>query len=110
MQDINKVMGEAIIVRIPFVIYLAVNRPSMTLIELYYSDICMNCHYVRNQIIEVLPEGVMFKEINVTSLEGAERAKQLGIEEVPTITINGEVVLIGRVEKDEILEELEEFL
>ncbi|WP_440952448.1 thioredoxin family protein [Methanococcoides sp. FTZ1] len=82
----------------------------MTLIELYYSDICMNCHYVRSQIIEVLPEDVMFKEINVTSSEGAERAKQLGIEEVPTITINGEVVLIGRVEKDEILEELEEFL
>ncbi|WP_135607247.1 glutaredoxin family protein [Methanococcoides methylutens] len=95
----------------------------MTLIELYYSDICMNCHYVRNQIIEVLPEGVMFKEINVTSLEGvmfkeinvtslegAERAKQLGIEEVPTITINGEVVFIGRVEKDEIQEELEGFL
>ncbi|WP_342210519.1 glutaredoxin family protein [Methanococcoides vulcani] len=82
----------------------------MTLIELYYSDICMNCHYVRNQIIDVLPKGVMFKEINVTSLEGTERAKQLGIEEVPTITINGEVVLIGRVEKDEIREELEEFL
>nr|WP_167879268.1 thioredoxin family protein [Methanococcoides vulcani] len=70
----------------------------------------MNCHYVRNQIIDVLPKGVMFKEINVTSLEGTERAKQLGIEEVPTITINGEVVLIGRVEKDEIREELEEFL
>ncbi|WP_135612659.1 thioredoxin family protein [Methanococcoides sp. AM1] len=110
MQDINKVMGEAIIVTMPLVIYLAANRPSMTLIELYYSDICMNCHYVRNQIIEVLPEGVMFKEINVTSIEGAERAKQLGIEEVPSITINGEVVLIGRVEKGEIQEELEEFL
>ncbi|WP_338101273.1 thioredoxin family protein [Methanococcoides seepicolus] len=82
----------------------------MTLIELYYSDICMNCHYVRNQIIEVLPEGVMFKEINVTSLEGSQRAKQLGIEEVPTIAINGDVVLIGRVEKDETRTELEEFL
>ena len=70
----------------------------------------MNCHYVRNQIIEALPEGVMFKEINVTSLEGAERAKQLAIEEVPTIAINGDVVLIGRVEKDEIRTELEEFL
>ncbi|MCD4821457.1 MAG: thioredoxin family protein [Methanococcoides sp.] len=70
----------------------------------------MNCHYVRNQIIEALPEGVMFKEINVTSLEGSERAKQLGIEEVPTIAINGEIVLIGRVEKDEIRTELEEFL
>ncbi|MCM1987989.1 thioredoxin family protein [Methanococcoides seepicolus] len=80
------------------------------MIELYYSDICMNCHYVRNQIIEVLPEGVMFKEINVTSLEGSQRAKQLGIEEVPTIAINGDVVLIGRVEKDETRTELEEFL
>ncbi|NPE29379.1 hypothetical protein HNV12_15755 [Methanococcoides sp. SA1] len=70
----------------------------------------MNCHYVRNQIIEVLPEGVMFKEINTTSSEGAERAKQLGIEEVPTIAIDGEIVLIGRVEKDEIRKELEEFL
>nr|WP_250869398.1 hypothetical protein [Methanococcoides seepicolus] len=70
----------------------------------------MNCHYVRNQIIEVLPEGVMFKEINVTSLEGSQRAKQLGIEEVPTIAINGDVVLIGRVEKDETRTELEEFL
>jgi len=52
----------------------------------------------------------MFKEINVTSLEGSERAKQLGIEEVPTIAINGEIMLIGRVEKDEIRTELEEFL
>lgn len=48
----------------------------------------------------------MFKEINVTGSEGAERAKQLGIEEVPTIAIDGEVVLIGRVEKDEIEHEI----
>lgn len=79
----------------------------MTLIELYYSDICANCHYVRKQIIEVLPEGVMFKEINVTSSEGVQKAKLLGIDEVPAIAIDGDVVLLGRVDKDEILEELE---
>ncbi|WP_158599179.1 hypothetical protein [Methanohalophilus sp. RSK] len=48
----------------------------------------------------------MFKEINITGPEGAKRAKQLGIEEVPTIAIDGEVVLIGRVEKEEIEHEI----
>lgn len=48
----------------------------------------------------------MFKEINIAGPEGAKRAKQLGIEEVPTIAIDGEVVLIGRVEKEEIEHEI----
>ncbi|MBP2031261.1 putative thioredoxin/glutaredoxin [Methanohalophilus levihalophilus] len=52
----------------------------------------------------------MFKEINISGSEGAERARQLGIEEVPTIAIDGEVVLIGRVDKDDIEQEINSFL
>lgn len=78
----------------------------MTLIELYHSDTCPNCHYVRAQLLEALPRGVKFKEINTSSPDGAGRAKEMGILEVPTITIDGEVVLIGRVDKEEIEEEI----
>ncbi|WP_209683637.1 glutaredoxin family protein [Methanohalophilus levihalophilus] len=80
------------------------------LLELYYSDTCPNCHYVRKQIVDILPGGIMFKEINISGSEGAERARQLGIEEVPTIAIDGEVVLIGRVDKDDIEQEINSFL
>ncbi|MDW7732677.1 MAG: hypothetical protein SCH66_09655 [Methanolobus sp.] len=66
----------------------------------------MNCHYVRRQIIEAITDGIVLKEINVSGLEGSVRAKQLGIGEVPAITINGELTFIGRVEKEEIREEL----
>ena len=63
----------------------------MTLIELYHSDTCPNCHYVRAQLLEALPRGVKFKEINTSSPDGAARAEEIGILEVPTITIDGEV-------------------
>ena len=82
----------------------------MTLIELYYSDICANCHYVRQQLMDVLPEGVTFKEINITGPGGEERAKQLGIFEVPSIAIDGDVVLVGRVDRDEIEREIRTYL
>lgn len=82
----------------------------MTLIELYYSDICSNCHYVRQQLMDVLPEGVTFKEINITSPGGKERAKQLGIFEVPSIAIDGDVVLVGRVDRNEIEREIRLYL
>ncbi len=78
----------------------------MTLIELYYSDICMNCHYVRKQIMEAISDGIVLKEINVSGPEGAVRAKELGIGEVPAIAIDGELAFIGRVERNEIREEL----
>ncbi|MDO9516493.1 MAG: thioredoxin family protein [Methanosarcinaceae archaeon] len=78
----------------------------MTLIELYHSDTCPNCHYVRAQLLEVLPRGVKFKEINTSSPDGAAHAKEMGILEVPTITIDGEIMFIGRVDKDEIEQEI----
>ncbi len=78
----------------------------MTTFELYYSDTCHNCHQLRALLMEVLPKDIKFKEINISYLEGQRRASELNIMSVPTIAIDGEVVFVGRVSKEELLREI----
>ena len=47
-----------------------------------------------------------FKEINISYPEGQRRASELNIMSVPTVAIDGEVVFVGRVTKEELLREI----
>ncbi|HIH45200.1 MAG TPA: thioredoxin [Candidatus Methanoperedenaceae archaeon] len=78
----------------------------MKLVELYYSDTCHDCHDIRRILREVLPQGTKFKEINTSYPEGKERAAKLGILSVPTVAVDGEVLIVGRATKEEIIREL----
>lgn len=78
----------------------------MTTVELYYSDTCQNCHQLRALLLETLPKNMKFKEINISYPEGQRRASELNIMSVPTVAIDGEVMFMGRVSKEEILKEI----
>ncbi len=78
----------------------------MTTIELYYSDTCRDCHQIRTLLMELLPKTMKFKEINISYPEGQRRASELNIMSVPTIAIDGEVVAIGRISREELLREI----
>jgi predicted thioredoxin/glutaredoxin len=78
----------------------------MKTVELYYSDTCNDCRYIRSIILGALPEKYMFKEVNISYPEGKRKAESLGILSVPAIAIDGEVVIIGRTSREEILREL----
>ncbi len=78
----------------------------MTTVELYYSDTCHNCHQLRALLLETLPKNMKFKEINISYPEGQRRASELNIMSVPTVAIDGEVMFVGRVSKEEILKEI----
>ncbi len=78
----------------------------MTIVELYYSDTCHNCHSLRALLLSVLPKDMKFKEINISYPEGQRRASELGIMSVPVVAIDGEIVFVGRVSKDELLKEI----
>ncbi len=78
----------------------------MTTIELYYSDTCRDCHQLRTILMEVLPRRMKFKEINISYPEGQRRASELNIMSVPTIAIDGEVVFVGRISREEIIREI----
>lgn len=79
----------------------------MTIVELYYSDTCRDCHQIRSLIMEVLPKNMKFKEINISYPEGRSRASELNIMSVPTVAIDGEVVFIGRVSKIDLIKEID---
>jgi thioredoxin 1 len=78
----------------------------MTTVELYYSDTCHNCHQVRALLMEILPKNMKFKEINTSYPEGKQRALELNIMSVPTVAIDGEVVFVGRVSREELVKEI----
>ncbi len=78
----------------------------MTTIELYYSDTCRDCHQLRNLLMELLPKNMKFKEINISYPEGQRRASELNIMSVPTVAIDGEVVSVGRISREELLKEI----
>ena len=78
----------------------------MTTVELYYSDTCHNCHQVRALLVEILPKNMKFKEINTSYPEGKKRAMELNIMSVPTVAIDGDVVFVGRVSKEELIKEI----
>lgn len=78
----------------------------MMTVELYYSDTCHTCHQIRALLIENLPKNIKFKEINLSYPEGKSRASELNIMSVPTVAIDGDVIFVGRVSKDELLKEL----
>ncbi len=79
----------------------------MKTLELYYSDLCPDCHQLRKMLVENLPRDVKFKEVNISYSEGEKRARELGILSVPAIVIDGELRIVGRTDMEEILEELE---
>lgn len=56
--------------------------------------------------MEVLPKNMKFKEINISYPEGQRRAAELNIMSVPTVAIDGEVVFVGRVSREDIIREL----
>jgi alkyl hydroperoxide reductase subunit AhpF len=78
----------------------------MTTVELYYSDTCHNCHQLRALLIEILPKSMKFKEINISYPEGKQRASELNIMSVPTVAIDGDVVFVGRVSREELIKEI----
>ncbi len=79
----------------------------MTTVELYYSDTCHNCHSLRALLMELLPKSMKFKEVNISYPEGQRRASELNIMSVPAVSIDGEVVFVGRVSREEILREID---
>lgn len=79
----------------------------MTTVELYYSDTCHNCHSLRALLMELLPKSMKFKEVNISYPEGQRRASELNIMSVPAVAIDGEVVFVGRVSREEILREID---
>jgi len=78
----------------------------MTTVELYYSDTCRDCHQLRTILMEIIPRSMKFKEINISYPEGQRRASELNIMSVPTIAIDGEVVFMGRISREEIIREI----
>jgi len=78
----------------------------MTTVELYYSDTCQNCHQLRAILMEILPKNMKFKEINISYPEGQRRASELNIMSVPAVAIDGEVMFVGRISREEILKEI----
>ncbi len=78
----------------------------MTLVELYYSDTCSDCHHLRTLLMENLPKTMKLKEINISYPEGRRRASELNIMSVPAIAIDGEVVFVGRTSKEQLLREI----
>ena len=56
--------------------------------------------------MELLPKTMKFKEINISYPEGKKRAAELDIMSVPTVAIDGEVVFVGRVSREELLREI----
>ncbi len=78
----------------------------MATVELYYSDTCINCHQLRALLMEILPKNMKFKEINISHPEGQRRASELNIMSVPAVAIDGEVLFVGRVSREEILKEI----
>lgn len=78
----------------------------MTTVELYYSDTCHDCHQIRALLMQNLPKNMKFKEINISYAEGKQRASELHIMSVPTVAIDGEVVFVGRVSKEELIKEI----
>jgi len=78
----------------------------MTTVELYYSDTCHNCHQLRALLMENLPKNIKFKEINISYPEGKQKASELNIMSVPTVAIDGDVVFVGRVSKEELIKEI----
>ncbi len=78
----------------------------MTTVELYYSDTCHNCHQLRALLMEILPKSMRFKEINISYPEGKQRASELNIMSVPTVAIDGDVVFVGRVSREELIKEI----
>jgi len=78
----------------------------MTTVELYYSDTCHDCHQLRELLMGILPKNMKFKEINISYPEGKKKASELNIMSVPTVAIDGEVVFVGRVTKEELMKEI----
>ncbi len=78
----------------------------MTIVELYYSDTCRDCHQIRSIILEVLPKHMKFKEINISYPEGRSRASELNIMSVPTVAIDGDIVFVGRFSKNDFIKEI----
>ena len=78
----------------------------MTTVELYYSDTCHTCHQLRALLMEILPKSMKFKEINISYTEGKQRASELNIMSVPTVAIDGDVVFVGRVSREELIKEI----
>ena len=78
----------------------------MTTIERYYSDTCRDCHQLRTLLMEIIPKGMKFKEINISYPEGQRRASELNIMSVPTVAIDGEVLFVGRTSREELLREI----
>ncbi len=57
--------------------------------------------------MELLPKSMKFKEVNISYPEGQRRASELNIMSVPAVAIDGEVVFVGRVSREEILREID---
>lgn len=56
--------------------------------------------------MEILPKSMKFKEINISYPEGKQRASELNIMSVPTVAIDGDVVFVGRVSREELIKEI----
>lgn len=86
---------------------IKLNVNTMTTIELYYSDTCRDCHQLRALLMELLPKSMKFKEINISYPEGQRKASELNIMSVPTVAIDGEVIAVGRISKEELSREID---
>lgn len=83
--------------------YSALTRPLVELITLD-SDTCPPCKYMVDATKEVagrIPGGIDWVEYKITKPENVARMQALGVTNLPTIVINGQVTFISRIPDQE---------
>jgi uroporphyrinogen decarboxylase len=79
--------------------YAALTRPLIEVITLD-SDTCPPCKYMVDATREVagrVPGGVDWAEYKITKPENVVRMQALGVKNLPTIVINGQVAFVSRI-------------
>ncbi|MDR3653644.1 MAG: thioredoxin family protein [Paludibacter sp.] len=85
------------------------NSSKPVTIEMFYTLTCPNCKILNRMLDEVLPEfegKFQFKKSMANSPIGMIKTMKLGINSVPTLLINNEIVFKGAPTKQELINKL----
>jgi len=80
-------------------------------VEFFYSLTCPNCKVLEKMLEDVLPlySPIEFRKVLVSSPAGYFRSLKLGIHSVPTLLIDGNVVLRSVPTREELVQKLNKF-
>ena len=95
----NQTAGNTVELDIQLPEYTNLQRPLVELITLD-SDTCPPCKYMvdaTRRVAEMVPGGIDWVEYKITSPENVVRMKKLGVSNLPTIVINGQVAFVSRI-------------